>query len=249
MKRQKRLPLLWAVLAAVLGIATLISLHTGSITGNVAIQTISYAAGGSQLFFEVRNVPGVKEVTITFREQCKQCLISFTENPAIPFQGIAYSKFEVASPDEEKIGRMNYTLKLDKEELQRLHLKAGEVQLYVNGKKTPITLLRETETHLFYQSFSGEMGHYVIGKRKELGKEEDLEETRSSEVPAEQPDSLTEPELPAVEDEMEDGVENGQDIPLITDDNPLAGAASSEEQPPTPGRFWTKIKAFFNGLF
>lgn len=225
--RKNKRPLLWATLMALLGIMVLISLNTRTITGNAAVQTISWAEEGSSLFFEVQNVPGVKDATVTFRDLCKQCLLSFSEDETLPFSGISYSKFLVASPDEDKIGRMNYTLKLDRSSLQKLHLKPEEVQFYVNGDPTPITLLRETESYVFYQTFAAEMGAYVIGKK--------TSEERKEIVPA--PDETApQPEEEAVREEQQ-----------LVEEKAVAGEAAGTSSPSSG--FWGRIQLFLQKLW
>lgn len=134
-----------------------------TLTGNAAVQTISFMKAGNELHFEVRNINGVKDVTITILEDVKNGVISFDETkPA--FQGIVYSAFKVSSADDTKFGKLVFTLKLSETELKRLGLDSDEVMLYHDGNELVIEQKEKVNGYISYSVTSQGFGEYVIGK-------------------------------------------------------------------------------------
>jgi len=169
-KRHSQNKLLWVTVLLVFlvsMIAILISGHDDpTLTGNAAIETISYAAKGSQLHFEIRNIPGLKEAVIFLNEEVKDGKIFFTEDDTLKFSGTAYSKFKVSSADAAKISKIRFTLKVNNDDLQKLGL--DTIHLYVDGQKKVTTFVKEENNYRFYTVDSTEMGDIVIGKEKEV---------------------------------------------------------------------------------
>src|SRR3989338_2352722 len=94
------------------------SYNESHVTGNAAIQVISFAQSGSELIFEVRNVPGLYRATAKITEQIKNGKIEFKEEPKIKFDGIALSKFIITSTDEKKVSELRLMLKIKEEDLK-----------------------------------------------------------------------------------------------------------------------------------
>ena len=162
----------WICLSLIFVASLIIILSSPNVlTGYAAVQTIAYASQGSTLHFEVRNVAGVKNVTVKFAETVKDGTIFFTEDPTIPFDGISLSKFTVSSTDAAKIGEIRLHLKVQKADLAAAGLKVGDISLYVNDHKV-LTVVNEKETaishsagdYAYYNAVASELGQFVVGK-------------------------------------------------------------------------------------
>ena len=107
----------WIILGIVFllsGITIGISFFNSSaLTGNLAIQFISSAEEGKNLFLEVRNVKGMQFMDIDVKNDLKNAKITIEEINSPPwFEGTAYSSFKIASEDANRLGMITYTLKL-----------------------------------------------------------------------------------------------------------------------------------------
>ena len=183
--------LFWLSLAAVI-ILPLTGMLTGMFTLELAttgkaFQTVSYKLAGSELFFEVKNIEGVKDLTFTFQEDAKNMIIEFEEIDKLSwkFDGAVYSQFKIFSEDASKIGEIKFTLKLNEIELNKLGLSKDGVKLYSNGQELETKLTNEVwpqplAGYVYYEAVSNQMGEFVIGKatveEKEAVAEEQVEE-------------------------------------------------------------------------
>ena len=115
----------------------LINSREASVTGNAAVQTIAYMKAGSELDFEVRDITGLKSVTIEFKETVKNAVITFEEVKTVAwdFQGTAISKFRISSKDEDKFGQIDFFLRIQESDLLASKLSFNDVKLYHNGKR------------------------------------------------------------------------------------------------------------------
>lgn len=148
---------------------TLLGLTVGK-----AVQTVAYEKAGSELFFEVKNIKGVEYVTVNFLEDVKDIKIEFEEVNKVSwgFEGAAYSQFKISSQDEQKIGRLDFSLKLKEGELKGLGLEAEEVRLYGDGQELGTTLIKLEGDYIDYKATAWGMGEFVIGKKAAAKAEE-----------------------------------------------------------------------------
>ncbi len=139
-------------------------------TGNAAVQQISYMKAGSYDFFEIKTIPGLSGMTVYFDEDDKNDLLVVEEDPTIPFEGNVYSKFTFSARNPPALAKVEFTLKIPKEELQRKEISPADLRLWANGKEletTPISKIDRTQTeqrYLYYTATSTESGQFVIGQ-------------------------------------------------------------------------------------
>ena len=107
-KRLNESRFLWGTLAIILILPLLGLLNSGNTGGSTlsgatvivpeqAIQTISTASAGSELFFEIK-VGGVKDLTLKFREDVRDMKLVISSPVSTGwFEGKSYSTFEVSS--------------------------------------------------------------------------------------------------------------------------------------------------------
>lgn len=230
----------WVLLAIVLFLTVLTvfkSIEQSNLTGHATIQTISFMKGGQELNFEVKDIPGVSEITLQLDEDVKDSKIIFKEDNLIEFTGNYYSKFLISSVDKEKYGKLKFFLKIKETDLLEKGISIYDVHLYVNGQELPTTLLKDLPAtltnvaagYLYYEAISPEMGNFVIGRAAPLVTTAEITTTPGI---AEEPAQVT----PAAEEEPTGAGE------------PLVGKAG-EQTLPAEGNFWTKIVSFFKNLF
>lgn len=218
----------WITLGVVFflsGITIFTSMDRPAITANAAVQTIGYAEEGSQLFFEVRNVAGLKDATITFAEVMKNGRITFTDNENLPFDGQALAKFTISSPDADKVASTKITFKIPKEDLRNVD--EEKIILLHNQQRQPVIKTKEEVNHVYFTSSTRQFGNFVLGQQ-----------TKKIIVP--KPLQATEPEidiLELTEEEVMEGVEETQQQETI----------EPETQIPAPG-FLQGITDFFKNL-
>lgn len=166
----------WALLIVIL-IIPLVALisTTDNLVGN-AVQNIAFMKGGNELFFEVRNVDGIKSVTAEITEDIKGGQIIFEPDDTIVFDGVAYAKIKVSSEQDGQLGEMKIELKLRKDRMQELKLKKEDVSLYISDRKIETKYKESTELYEFFEVTASEMGEYVIGKAEEKATEPTAEE-------------------------------------------------------------------------
>ncbi len=202
--------LLWIFLTtvAVLAVIALIANFTPSgLTGHfLAVQNIAYLKAGSELPMAVKNIKGMYLANFELLDDIKGGQITFQEDDSLAFDGIAYSKFVVASADEDKIGEIRITMKIRQADLKGIGLIPEKVTLYVNGKEA-VTRIDHTEgEYEYYTASTDELGEYVIGRmREEEVSQEPLappsiapapaEESAGQEIPAEREPAPVEEEI------------------------------------------------------
>ena len=221
----------WLVLALIFSalVALVFFLDQHSLTGQVvqvppgsAVQTISYLPAGEELFFEVRNILGLKDATFSFSGVVKDGKVTFEEKD-VPFSGKVYSSFVVSSPIAEKVSSMAYSLKLNQVDLRSKGFHAEQIKLYVNGKEQDTVMTSQKDSQIYYTVTTSEMGEYVIG-------------TAAEEIVAEA--------IPA-EDVEEAGVmKEGAEI--AEEKQAIAGRATATE---ASTGWLSKVKMFFRNLF
>ncbi|MBS3123470.1 hypothetical protein J4437_02415 [Candidatus Woesearchaeota archaeon] len=225
--------------AAVLAwLVLMVSLGQFSILGN-AVQTISYAPIGSELNFEIRNVPGLSSAVVQFKDTVKGGRIIFNENKDIGFNGLAFSKIVVSSDVADKLSIMRLTMKVSNKDLNAIGLNPYELKLYVNGKEKQTTFVEIKDNYNYYSASTTELGNFVLGKRK-------LEPVISSHtVQAKVQVPIS--EEPAVSESLPlETTASGMDI-----EETATGSAIElpvEEAPQSVGIFGA-IKNFLKGLF
>jgi copper chaperone CopZ len=220
----------WATMLVFLVLSTIVILSfvsDSALTGNAAIQTISYGKSGQSLYFEIKNVDGVKSAEISFDNDCKGCSIYFTEDESIKFDGVAYQKFTLTSPNDDQIGDLQLTLVVDKSTLKAKGLTDQDITLYVNGLALRTTKNRETNLQVFYDVLATEMGQYVIGKRN------DKPQLVTTSVDAKKP-------VP------EKIIIPPKEIEVKETKPALAGQAVMVDQPEP--KLWSKVKNFFKNF-
>ena len=223
----------WGVFTVVFLLSSLIILGSMAgiinITGHATIQQISFLKGGSELFTEVRDIKGVKFATTHLTDDIKDGKVTFTESDRILFKGKTYSKFTVSSADEDKIGKIDLTLKIKKKDLLTIGISQTDLRLYVNGNEVKTTFTNEEGNYLYFTATSDQMGDYVIGlKAKEEHKPSVSSTGKAAEQSAPSVLEVSEPE-PEVEEES---------VPPIV-----------EQPAPVKKTFFGKVADFFKGLF
>ncbi len=201
-----------------------------NITGNAAVQTISYKQSGSELHFEVRNVQGFKEVTIHFSGDVKNSMITFEEDQSIPFEGKAYSKVKVSSQDASKFGSLDWLLRVDEQVLLREGIAVSDLKLFVNNQAHELFLSDKQDEYIFYQVTTTELGNYVMGKK-------------------DQPIAMPQITSSISKPESEEQVQPISEEPIIEPEN-IAGQATEESlSQPEEKTFGEKIADLFRRLF
>jgi len=212
------------------------------VTGNAAIQVISFAQSGTELTFEVRNVPNLYRATAQITDQIKNGKIEFKEDTNIKFDGTTLSKFIISSTDEKKVSELRLMLKIKEEDLKKVRIKEDELSVYVNKKKITTVLNQKKDGYLYYIAASSKMGDYVIGKAKEQKMEEIPQASVTASFPTakqvEDKSAQTEPaQTPAKQEES------------TVKEQPLAGQAIQTPQQTTKPNVFQKIGQFFKSLF
>lgn len=133
-------------------------------TGHVTTVPIPYMKANSEEFYEIKNIPGLSGVKVTFFHDTKNNLLTVKKDKEIPFEGKSYSLFALSWKEPAAIEQMELTLKLREEEVSRKGLNPTDLHLYVNGKELPLTQTKKDERYLYYKVTSTETGDYVIGK-------------------------------------------------------------------------------------
>jgi hypothetical protein len=145
-------------------IIPLVSLSHQTVLGSAAFQPIAFEQAGSELFFEVRNVLGVKDVNIQITGDIKNGLIEFKEDENIIFMGKPLNKFRMSSANDESIGKIDMTFKIHDKQVAEKGLTQEDVSLFVNGNKVDLTKTRKGRGFIYYTASTEEMGEFVLGK-------------------------------------------------------------------------------------
>ncbi|MBI2666865.1 hypothetical protein HYX13_04595 [Candidatus Woesearchaeota archaeon] len=239
---QKNLPYatFWASMGIVFLVSFLVMLSSleNSVTGHATIQNIATAKAGSALTLEVKTIPGVKEAIVFFKEEVKNSQISFTEDKNIPFSGIFYVKFTVSSPDQEKIGQVDFTFKIQEQDLKKANINFNDLSLFVNKKEISTVLVKKENEYYYYSASTQELGAMVLGQTQH-------QQTASSVTTA--PSILAE-ELPSL-------TPSGTEVlpEIETSQEAVSGKAAGQEEIGAEENInvsiWQKIKMFFRNLF
>lgn len=175
-------------------IAIIIFSQESVLTGHT-VQTIAFMEAGGKLFFEVK-VNGLKDITMYFLEEVKDLKIEINEIDSLScdFRSLVYSRFKISSNDDNKIGKVKYTLKVKKKELLDLGINFNQLRLYLDCQVLETKLIKEEGQYYYYQSESEgiSQGEYLIGLQE--AKVETVEE----ETPPALPGEAT-PEEPRIE--------------------------------------------------
>ncbi len=218
-------------------------------TGHIAVQPISYMKAGSQDFFEIKGIPGVFGVKVTFAQDTKSNQLR-VEEKEIPFDGKFYSKFTVSWKDPAAIESMEFTLKVLEEEVYRKGFNPADLRLYVNGKELPTIQTRKEGRYLYYKATSTEAGEYVIGRASAAKVTQPTTVVPSPEpgiLPAASSEPLAEQKAEPL---AEPGKEEKQSSSLLVPEpTPAVGQAIKESPEPAPEsivqRLWRAVKSVF----
>ncbi len=158
----------------IIPVVAIISTQT-SILGHATLQTIAYAEAGTVIPSAVKNIEGVHSATFTLTDTIKGGMIKFEEDPLVPFSGDTYSKFVLSSEDGDKIGEIQFELKMQLKKLQEAGITPDDIRMYFNGNELrTVRVSGETGTvadnniddYAFYEVTAPGMGEYVIGRAK-----------------------------------------------------------------------------------
>ena len=225
-------------LSSFLALTTFTEQHS-NLTGNAAIQVISYQQGGTDLFFEIRNVKNLKDATATISETIKNGKITFKEPELRPsFDGTYLSAFTIESSDQSKLQQLKITLKIKESDISASKLLPAEVLVYYNNKPLPTTLSHSKDDYVYYTITTTDLGTFIIGKQK----------LKLTPQPQETQTSNTITPQPAIEQQPISPVEQ-QPLPI---ESPQITSPQPSPTPPTPTpqpTTWEKIKNFFRDIF
>lgn len=165
-------------------IVIIISAEDGTIPVGAAVssaerQQISFLAEGKTIYIQARHISGLSVVELTAKENIKDVNVIIERAEGEPFSGNVYSAFTIRSVPEEFSGAFSLKLlfKLPQQELDALGIGAGQLQLFINGRETPLAaldLVRTAEGYLAYEAQTSELGSFVLGAAEEPSMEEPL---------------------------------------------------------------------------
>jgi len=181
----------WIVIGMVflLSVFTILSLiNSDNLTGHATAQNIAYMKGGSNLFFEIRNVEGMQNADIELLETVKGGQIVFDGKVPIEFEGKVFNSFKVSSVDFSKLGAVTYTLKVKTSDLLPLGINPNDLKLYVNGKEADTVKTSTEGEYTFYTAKLDkfEEGDHVLGlaAAKETAKVTEEPEKQAEQEPS-----------------------------------------------------------------
>ncbi len=196
------------------------------LVGNVAIQNIAYLQAGQSLEIEVQESSGesigVDLMTITLADTIKNSQIRVEADSSIPFSRAYYSKFKVSSPDAEKIGKIQFDLKIKETDLLGKGIAIYDLKLFESGKELPTTITKQNGGYVYYTAVASNVGNFVAGK---AAPREESKITTAKEVVPEEPVVES---APAVEE------------PVPVPEN-IVGEAAGEVQTSS----WERFKEFW----
>ena len=200
----------WGVLAVIV-ILPIISLMNNDNINNIngsAIQNIAFMKTGDKLYLEVDDY-GVKSITFTILENVKNSKVVNRELDELSwdFNGKLYSMFEVSSVDADKLGNLEFNLKIKEDDLYQISLNRNEVKLYLDGVELDTTLTDIKDDYVYYQASADKMGQFAIGKAEAV--EEtitggDIEEPEVSDEEVIEPEVQEPAPLPVIEEVEEE---------------------------------------------
>ena len=224
---------------------TTITEDNSSLTGNAAIQVISYQPAGTDLFFEVRNVKNLKDATATFSETIKNGKITFKE-PELPpsFDGTLLSAFTIDSPDAAKLQQLSITLKIKEKDITTAKLLPAELLVYQDNQPLSTTLSHSKDDYVYYTTTTTTMGTFAIGKQTlkltQIAEPAQTQEPTPQPLVIEQPTPQTTQPLPAIEQ---------QPTPTAASIEPTPPQVTPPTNPTPQPTVWQTIKNFFKNLF
>ena len=227
----------WAGLTAffLLSVLVIISAVDGTlnITGNVAVEPIAYGQAGSDLTFEVRNVPGMKDATVYFKETVKQGTITFTETEFVNFDGSQVVAFTVSSLEENKIEKIDLRLKFKEEDILNKGIAPSDLVVYRDGSVLKTTLTKKQGGYVYYTATTGSLGTFVVGK-----------------APKQQAPAVEEaPEvIVPVKEAVPKAPEQQEVVEEVPPEEAVAGKAAGQESSGTEGA-WSRVVGFWKRLF
>lgn len=159
----------WIILLVLFATCIIFLFNSSSmtnITGNTALQTISYLKEGSKYLFEPKDIPGVKTIEIEILKDLKNTLIKVERIESVPwtFEGLTYSMFSVDSEEKEKFGKVTFTLKVKSKELIHLGITQDNLFLYSDRKEITLEKIKEEGDYIYYTATAPAMGEFVLGK-------------------------------------------------------------------------------------
>ena len=157
----------WGLLAVIviLPVISLMNNGGGSNINGSAIQNIAFMKTGDKLYLEVDDY-GVKSITFTILENVKNSKVINHELEELnwDFNGKLYSMFEISSEDADKLGNLEFKLKIKEDDLYKISLNRNEVKLYLDGDELDTTLTDIKDDYVYYDVSAEKMGQFVIGK-------------------------------------------------------------------------------------
>lgn len=159
----------WAILGILFLLSFLVmlsSLDQTLLTGNAAVQNIAFGKGGAKLVYEVKEILGVKDMTITLKENVKQAQIVLTPDESIAFMRTAYSKFTLISNQEKSIAQIDFTLKIPERDLLKVKIHPQDLKMYVNENKAVTTFVKTEKEYHYYTASTTAFGKVVLGKKE-----------------------------------------------------------------------------------
>ncbi len=242
----------WALLGILLLVTFIIFINKTQTSLNLtghAVQVISYQPQGSQLFFEIRNVPNLKDGTAHFSDTVKNSKITINEQSIPKFKGTALSAFDIESPESTKISQIDLTFKIKKTNITNAKLLPAELTLYQNDQPVYLSIEKEEGEYTYFKTTINMFGTYILGKSRI-----EITSTPTTTTPelkeTTPPPQLQEPK--ALEEQKPIIVE--QPKPLIISITPSGEATqppatSTTSQPLPKPSIWQKTKDFFKNIF
>ncbi len=229
---------------------TTITEDNSQLTGNLAIQVISYQPAGSDLFFEIRNVKNLKDATATISDTIKNGKIIF-EEPKLPpsFDGTLLSAFTIESPDAAKIQQLIITLKIKQSDIAAAKLLPAEVLVYYGNQPLVTTLSHSKDDYVYYTTTTTTLGTFAIGKQTlKLPPPQPPAIT-----PQPQEETITPPSTPIEPTPQTPPATTTITAQPATEQQPLPPIEQQPHpietpQPPPKPTIWQKIKDFFKNL-
>jgi hypothetical protein len=213
-----------------------------------AVQPISFVKEGSNLTIETNTVPGVNKVTLHLIGTIRNGNFIINSDSNVPFTGKFYNKFILSSTDQDKIDKITFTFKIDKNKLFAAGVNFKELSLYVNGKKKDTSLLKEVGNYYFYTAESDEFGQGVLGVSTAKDGSGSADALTTSVESSVKPESFpTASSSTQFGEEQLKQAEEQQPSSSSADEPNLAGRASETENS-SPG-FFSRIANFFKNLF
>jgi PGF-pre-PGF domain-containing protein len=193
----------WGVLAVIVVLPIISMIDNGNNLNGNATQNIAYMKTGDKLYLEVDDY-GVKSITFTILEDVKNSKVVNRELEELSwdFNGKLYSMFEVSSEDADKLGNLEFNLKIKEDDLYKISLNRNEVKLYLDGDELDTTLTDIKDDYVYYQATADKMGQFAIGRAEAV--EEVVEEPEVIEDEQVEPEVQEPAPLPVIKEVEEE---------------------------------------------